>query len=329
MPFSTAVVPAAGTIPWRRRRGTLEVALVHRPKYDDWSWPKGKVDPGEEWAVTAARETLEETGLEVDLGIPLPPASYTVLDRTGQPATKQVRYWAAEVVGGSGRLVNEIDAVAWLDVIEADIRLDYARDRDQLRAVVRADTARSLSTWPLFLVRHTLAVHRKDWKGADDRRRPLDDRGIRQAEGFVPILAAYGVTRLVTSSSERCVKTLKPYAAARGLSMKLKDGLSEEGFEADPTRAVRHLRRLLERGAPSVLSTHGPVLPALVDVLREHVGTGVARTTRLGIDWSEADHALAELDQNPMDKGDVVVCHLVGTGAAARIVAVERLMLTY
>ena len=107
--------------------------MVHRPKYDDWSWAKGKLDPGEEYPVAATRETAEETGLDVHLGMPLPPASYTVLDRTGVPATKQVRYWAAEVVGGQGRLVNEIDEVAWLDVLTAHDRLDYARDRDQLR----------------------------------------------------------------------------------------------------------------------------------------------------------------------------------------------------
>ena len=64
--------PAAGTLPWRRRRGQLQVALVHRPKYDDWSWAKGKLDPGEEWPAAAARETHEETALEVRLGRPLP-----------------------------------------------------------------------------------------------------------------------------------------------------------------------------------------------------------------------------------------------------------------
>ena len=89
--------------------------------------------------------------------MPLPPASYTVLDRTGVPATKQVRYWAAEVVGGKGRLLNEIDEVAWLDVLTAHDKLDYARDRDQLRAVVRADAAGRLTTWPLAVIRHAKA----------------------------------------------------------------------------------------------------------------------------------------------------------------------------
>ena len=164
-----AIIPAAGTVPWRRRRGQLEVALVHRPKYDDWAWPKGKLDPDEEWPVAAVRETHEETALEVRLGRPLPAAAYTVLDRDGEPTTKEVRYWAAEVTGGGGPLANEIDEVRWLDVVAASDRLDYARDRDQLRAVVRADKAGGLSTWPLAFIRHAKSLPR----GPVDRpRRP-------------------------------------------------------------------------------------------------------------------------------------------------------------
>ena len=68
-------IPAAGTVPWRLRDGTLEVALVHRPRYDDWSWAKGKLDADEDWAVAAVRETDEETGLLVRLGPPLPEAA--------------------------------------------------------------------------------------------------------------------------------------------------------------------------------------------------------------------------------------------------------------
>ena len=186
------VIPAAGTVPWRRRRGQLQVALVHRPKYDDWAWAKGKLDPGEDWAVAAVRETHEETALEVRLGRPLPCAAYTVLDRDGEPATKEVRYWAAEVVGGDGRLVNEVDEVRWLEVAAAHDLLDYARDRDQLRALVRADAAGALATWPLALVRHAKAFPRSQWKDPDDQLRPLDRQGRWRAEAIAPLLAAYG-----------------------------------------------------------------------------------------------------------------------------------------
>lgn len=311
-----SVIPAAGTVPWRRRRGSLEVAMVHRPKYNDWSWAKGKVDPGEDWPVAAARETQEETGLEVRLGVPLPSTHYTVLDKTGQPATKEVRYWAAEVVGGTGELENEIDEVTWLDVPAAHDKLDYARDREQLRALVRADGAGGLTTWPVVLVRHAKARSRSSWTD-DDPLRPLDARGLAQAGALVPLLSAFGVSRLLSSSSCRCAATLRPYAAAKGLPLKLKDGLSEEGFAADPDRAVHHLRRAVERGASVAICSHGPILPTLLETLRHFVDLGSA-------EGPAADARLSEAADLSMSKGEVVVCHVVGTGDAARIVAVER-----
>lgn len=311
-----SLIPAAGTLPWRRRRGSLEVAMVHRPKYDDWSWAKGKLDPGEDWPVAAVRETQEETGLEVRLGLPLPPTTYTAVDNSGEPATKEVRYWSAEVVGGTGALENEIDEVSWLDVAAAHDKLDYARDREQLQALVRADTAGALTTWPLVIIRHGRARSRSSWPG-EDQLRPLDSRGLAQAGALVPLLAAYGVSRLLSSTACRCAGTLRPYAAARGLSLRLKDGLSEEGFALDPDRAVHHLRRAVERGASTALCTHGPVLPSLLETLHRLVDlTGDGGPAAVALLGAAADRSLA--------KGEVVVCHLTGTGDAARIVAVER-----
>jgi 8-oxo-dGTP diphosphatase len=312
----TAPIPAAGTVPWRRRRGQLEVALVHRPKYDDWSWAKGKLDPDEDWPVAAVRETYEETALSVGLGRPLPGAEYTVLDGTGQPATKEVRYWAAEATSPGGPLENEIDEVRWLDVVAASDRLDYARDREQLRAIVRADKAGTLTTWPLALVRHAHAVGRGAWS-KDDELRPLVAAGQERALSIAALLTAYGVKRLVSSPSLRCTDTLRPFAAQLGAAMRTKDGLSEQGYAAEPARAVRHLERLVERGAPAALCSHGPVLPELLTAL----------LAQLALDEPDADQVAASLRaaaRDKMAKGEVLVAHLVGTGAAARVVAVER-----
>lgn len=307
-------IPAAGTIPWRMRGDRLEVALVHRPRYDDWSWAKGKLDPDEEWPVAAARETLEETGLEVRLGLPLPEARYTVLGRDGRPAEKVVRYWAAQVSGGHGRLLHEIDEVAWLDARTAHDRLDYARDRHQLLSLVRRHQAGVLDTWPLVLVRHAHAVPRSAWDHPDDTIRPLDAAGTARADALVPVLAAYGVTRVVTSPSERCLATVAPFAAASGAKVRTRHALSEEGYADDPDEAIRRLHRVLERGRPVAVCSHGPLMPALVDLLHGHADDA---------DEEHREHLLAAADEK-LVKGEALVCHVHGRGPAARVVAVER-----
>lgn len=311
-----AVIPAAGALPWRRQSAQLEVAMVHRPRYDDWSWAKGKLDPAEEWPVAAVREVFEETGLRVRLGRPLPSSEFPVQDRDGQLASKQVCYWAAEVVGGDGTLVNEIDEVVWLDVEAATTRLSYARDRDQLRALVRADHAWTLATWPLVIVRHAKALHRSRWPEADPLR-PLDARGRERAEALVPLLAAYGVTRVLTSPSVRCLDTVLPYAVAAGLGTRLKEGLSEEGFAERPSRAPHQLTQLLERGDPAVLCSHGPVLPVLFEAL-----SGIADAD--GDVENTAKVTLSQMARRGIGKGEALVAHLVGTGTQARVVDVER-----
>jgi 8-oxo-dGTP diphosphatase len=313
------MIRAAGAVPWRRQRGDLQVALVHRPRYDDWSWPKGKLDPGEEWPVAAVREVFEETGLHVRLGRRLPISEYAVPDPedpAGQPTTKHCRYWAAEVVGGDGTLVNEIDEVAWLDVPGAAARLSYPRDHDQLRAVDQAGRAAGLTTWPLVIIRHAVSRSRSKWPD-EDSLRPLNARGRERAEALIPILAAYGVTRVVTSPAVRCVETVLPYALASDIQARLKSGLSEEGFADQPERAPAHLTRLLERGDAAVVCTHGPVLPVLLE-----------RLASISDSDGAADGApkalLQEAARHGLGKGEVLVAHLVGTGDLARVVDVER-----
>ena len=313
----SSVIPAAGTLPWRRRDGRLEVALVHRPKYDDWSWAKGKLDPGEHPCVAAVRETTEETGFRVRLGLPLPPSQYPVLDSIGRPATKAVHYWAAEVTGGSGRLEHEIDEVAWVDVRTAHDQLDYARDREQLQALVRADRDADLSTWPLVVVRHAKARPRSRWHG-DDRLRPLDHVGLAQARGMAPVLAAYGIRRVVTSSSARCVSTVEPFAVEHGIRLRTRESLTEEGFVDDAPAALSELDDLLRRGRPAALCSHGPVLPDLLD----HLSVRVPREHQRAASLAQQLRTAADLK---LRKGEVLVCHLTGGDATATIVAVERI----
>ncbi|WP_409484768.1 NUDIX hydrolase [Arsenicicoccus dermatophilus] len=315
-PAVPPVVAAAGAVPWRRRRGTLEVALVHRAAHDDWAWAKGKLDPGEDWPTAAVREVHEETGLRVRLGRPLPTSAYSFVDRHGDAVHKRVRYWAAEVTGGDGALHHEIDEVAWLPVTEAMRRLDHDRDREQLRAVVRHADRGTLTTWPLVVVRHAKALPRGRWQ-RDDRERPLDDRGRDRARAIVPVLDAFGVRRLVTSASVRCADTLAPYAEVAGLELKRKNGLTEEAFLEDPDRAVGHLHRAVVRGVPGALCSHGPVLHLLLEELSALAAEGEE-------DGRAVAETLLEAADLGMAKGELLVCHLSGSGADARIVAVER-----
>jgi 8-oxo-dGTP pyrophosphatase MutT (NUDIX family) len=129
------LVLAAGGVVWRRGTGgVIEVVLVHRPRYDDWSLPKGKLDPGETDEQAALREVQEETTLRTELGPELPTTTY--LDRSGKH--KRVRYWAMTVVDGSPAACNEVDAAIWLPVEEAARRLTYSRDVDVLGALAAA-----------------------------------------------------------------------------------------------------------------------------------------------------------------------------------------------
>ena len=121
---------AAGGVVWRKKSGALEVLLVHRPKYDDWTLPKGKLDDGEGAEEAALREVEEETGFQVALGEELPATDYH--DRFGRP--KNVRYWVMDVLGGGFRPNREVDEVRWLPVDDAKAALTYARDRDVLDA---------------------------------------------------------------------------------------------------------------------------------------------------------------------------------------------------
>jgi 8-oxo-dGTP diphosphatase len=248
-------VLAAGAVVLRKGR----VLLVHRPSYDDWSFPKGKLARGEAAAAAAVREVAEETGLRVRLGVPLARQSYPNGART-----KVVDYWVGRVVGDpdvSGYLVNsEIDEVDWVDLDKARRLLTYPRDLHTLGEALQTGKA----TRALVLLRHGQARSRKRWK-RDDRERPLLVTGSAQARRAVPVIGAYAVTRVVTSSSARCVDTVRPYVEQSGCRMTSTADLSEE--DASPASVRRIVEKLMRTPEDIVLCTHRPVLPAVYDAL--------------------------------------------------------------
>ena len=128
------MVRAAGGVVVRGAGPDASVLLVHRPAYDDWTFPKGKVDPGESDEECAVREVEEETGLRCALGRELGSTAY--VDAKGRP--KEVRYWVMEVVGGTLRFEHEVDDARWLPVGEAEELLTYERDLDVLAEAAEA-----------------------------------------------------------------------------------------------------------------------------------------------------------------------------------------------
>ncbi|MER7607102.1 NUDIX hydrolase [Nocardioides sp. NPDC127503] len=256
-------IPAAGVVVFREHDDRSEVALVHRPKYDDWSFPKGKVDPGETVPVTAIREVREETGLRVALGRPLQQQRYPV--EAGQ---KVVHYWVGRTAAGAdddvdSYLINdEIDDVEWLSVEKARTRLTYPHDRATLQ---QAEDVRHPTT-PLVVLRHASAVGRSAWSGADQER-PLDDTGRAQAVTLAGLLMAYDIRRVVTSPSVRCTQSVAPYAGLAGIASEQMRLLSEEGAEEGSVSALA-AGTLRDLAVPTVICTHRPVLPWVFEGLR-------------------------------------------------------------
>ena len=277
-------VLAAGAVVFRPGR---KVLLVHRPRYDDWSFPKGKLDPGEHSTAAAVREVAEETGLHVRLGPPLASQRY----ENGGGRMKTVFYWTGRVVGDddvSGYLVNEeIDEVVWVDRDAAYDRLTYPHDRDTLREATKVRR----KTQALVVLRHGVARSRKAWRG-DDRLRTLVHAGQEQAQSLVPVLSAYAVSRVVTSSSTRCVETVRPFVDTTGWKLELEDGLSEE--DSTVASVLRVVDDLAHDDHAAVLCTHRPVLPSVFDALG--------------------------LDDPQLDPGGMLVVHL----RKGRVVATEQ-----
>ncbi|GAB3063397.1 NUDIX hydrolase [Sediminivirga luteola] len=302
-----ADVFAAGAVCWRERGGALEVLLVHRPRYRDWSWPKGKIEAGETLPECAVREVAEETGLQITLGRPLPSARYPV----GKKLTKHVSYWAAEVRGEQApqpENPREIDEARWMSVREAYRKLSRYDDRRQLDALTEAHAHDGLRTVPLIIVRHGKAFPRSKWHETESLR-PLLALGTRQALALTGLLAAWRPVKLISSPWKRCVATLKPYSAAHGLTIKLKPEISEKANKKKPERAERLIGKLIQAGRPVAVCTHRPVLPSILRAIESASPPHVAK--RL----PRKDPYLAP--------GEILVAH-VRLSPTPRVAAVER-----
>ena len=263
----STIVRAAGGVVWRHPDGrAVEVLLVHRPAYDDWTFPKGKLKSRERDEEAALREVQEETGLRCRLERELGVVSYR--DRKGRP--KIVRYWVMRPLAGRFSPTEEVDRVEWLPLGSAIEALSYEHDRVLLKMLDaglaehhphRANPARGTRTVPLYLVRHAKSEARESWTEPDDFRL-LTEEGFLQAAGLVDTLEGWPVERVLSSPAVRCRETVELLARTRGLPLELEDALAEG---TGPERAMALLSELATR--PTVLSTHGDVIEHVLSAL--------------------------------------------------------------
>ena len=262
-----AVVRAAGCAVWRQfDGGPLETALVHRPKYDDWSLPKGKPEDGEHLLQTAVREVTEETGLAVVVGRRSVRTCYDVTGPDGAPLPKEVDYWTAQWTGGEFVANDEADELRWQPVGDAAALCSHEHDRAVLADLERTDVPRAPT---LVLVRHGHAGSRSDWDGPDDLR-PLDSRGRAEARRLAEVLPLLAPQAVFTAPPVRCRETVTPLAERLGHDLQLLPELGEDGFGADPEAGMAVVERLLAPRAapgPTVVCSQGGAIPSVLMAL--------------------------------------------------------------
>jgi 8-oxo-dGTP pyrophosphatase MutT (NUDIX family) len=265
-----SVVRAAGGVVWRRAGdGAPEIVLVHRPRYNDWSLPKGKLDPGEHELTAAVREVFEETSVEAVPQVRLPSIKYL----TSAPGVeKSVDFWSMRATAWTPRPPDdEIEEARWVPAGDAPLLLSYAHDR----GVVRAFLSLPPVTAVVALVRHAKAGERRDWAGPDSER-PLEPAGERDAQALSGLLTLLRPDRVVSATPLRCRQTMEPL----GLPVEV-DPTFDERHE--PGSAAKALAGLARRGGVTVVCSQGKLMPPLLMALTGR--TDVDFHTRKGAGW--------------------------------------------
>ena len=325
--FPKGLVRSAGAVVWRPAPGVkvvpgqpvspseLEFLIVHRPRYRDWSWPKGKAERNETVPVAAAREVEEETGYPVILGAPLTTQRY----RLGSGHLKEVHYWTGTILESGPALAartpvkrapkKEIDIVQWVDPSRARALLTRRGDRRLMTEVINRAGRGELVTSTTILLRHAKSVDRAKWRG-NESRRPLTRLGGAQALDLVPLLSAFGVKVVHSSTWMRCVQTVVPYAGVAGAKFKADEFLTEDAVNLDPGPSSALVEGLLgkKKGA-RVVSLHRPGYAALLEPIRDITPRRMM--------------ALVEAPRKNLNRAEMLVVH-VSHASSPRVIGVER-----
>lgn len=248
-------IRAAGGVVTRRRGPDREFLIVHRPRYDDWSLPKGKLDRREKYSVAAAREIKEETGAKIERVARLGSVAYNSLKTN----PKLVRYWLFEYMSGKFRANSEVDEIRWLSAADAERMLTYPRDRMVFEwGATLADSPRA---GRVHLVRHAKAGNRSDWK-KNDKVRPLTKSGRRQARAIALSLTTTPVGRVYSSPFRRCIQTVAPLGLAIDEEVRKERSLAETSSVGSLLKTFSALE-----GKTAVMSSHGAEIENLLDRL--------------------------------------------------------------
>lgn len=249
------MIRAAGALLWRENSELkIEIALIHRPRYGDWSLPKGKIEEGESSLRCAFREVIEETGITPQFGRELGSVEYK------EPAgLKRVKYWAAKALTDEFLPNEEVDEIKWLDPDDALARATHDSDR----TIIENFLSQEPRTDTLIIVRHTKALERGDWD-EDDSKRTLDERGLAQSEALIQHLEPFGIDEIYSSDYIRCVETVTPLAQSRGLKITEIPNLNEASFEFDPERAISFANAVKQDEKNILICSHNPVIPTML-----------------------------------------------------------------
>ena len=253
------IILAAGALVWRKsKEKKIEIAVIHRPKYNDWTIPKGKVELNESSIACAYREVIEETSIETEFGMYLGEVKYQSLD-----GPKQVSFWSAQVVKENTFTPNsEVDAIKWVEAAKAAKFLSLESDKEILSKFNKL----KYESKPLVLLRHAKALSRDEWQGDDDDR-PLDSLGQMQAKRLLSIYQAFNLEQIHTSDAIRCYDTVEPMAKALGLRLEVSNNLSESAFKKDKEDAFDYARDLIKSDKRALLCSHNPILPKVLNKL--------------------------------------------------------------
>ena len=274
-------VHAAGGVLWRREGEAVQVALVHRPRYDDWSLPKGKLDEGELHVVGALREVAEETGCTGVAGRTLGASRYRVLDR-GRDVPKTVRWWAMRCTAGEFVPGPEVDHLQWLTVPQALRRVTAGRDFEPLLSFA----SHPPETTTVLLVRHGSAGDRERWRG-EEALRPLDERGREQADAAAQALLPYAPVDVRSAPALRCTATVAPLAARLGTDVVVDERWSEDLWHTDPKAVLVALEELAGAGRTTVACSQGSPVQEAVAALTTQAGLELDRVrARKGCLWA-------------------------------------------